>query len=382
MSKTKIPEKVKIRLWGKSAGRCQYEGCNEPLWLDLLTKAEFNTAYVAHIIADSPDGPRGDKVLSEQLAMDISNLMLMCDKHHRLIDKEDVEGHPVERLIDMKKRHEKRIEIVTATKEEMKSHVLLYGANIGQHTSLINYANTTPAMMPHRYPAETPAIELSMQGSSFRDHQDLFWTIERQHLITQFADKVKRRLELRDITHLSVFAMAPQPLLIQLGALISDICSADVYQLHREPTDWCWQDDPADFEYIVKEPSSCYKQVAINLSLSASIDIHRIYSVLGEETSVWTLTIPSPNNDYLKSKNQLKMFRIIIRRLFDKIKFVHGQDTVISIFPAVPLSIAVELGRVWMPKADLPLALYDENRELGGFQYTFDLGERTGKAAT
>jgi hypothetical protein len=26
----------------------------------------------------------------------------------------------------------------------------------------------------------------------------------------------------------------------------------------------------------------------------------------------------------------------------------------------VPVSIAVELGRVWMPKADLPLIVYDE----------------------
>jgi type I restriction-modification system DNA methylase subunit len=42
MSVLHIPEKVKIRLWGQAAGRCQYEGCNKPLWLDSLTKAECN----------------------------------------------------------------------------------------------------------------------------------------------------------------------------------------------------------------------------------------------------------------------------------------------------------------------------------------------------
>lgn len=42
MSVSHIPEKVKIRLWGKAAGRCQYEGCNKPLWLDSHTKAECN----------------------------------------------------------------------------------------------------------------------------------------------------------------------------------------------------------------------------------------------------------------------------------------------------------------------------------------------------
>ena len=76
MSITHIAEQTRLRLWGKSAGRCQYQGCNRPLWYDSLTKTEFNVAYIAHIIADSPKGPRGDALLSEQLKDDISNLML------------------------------------------------------------------------------------------------------------------------------------------------------------------------------------------------------------------------------------------------------------------------------------------------------------------
>ena len=47
--------------------------------------------------------------------------MLMCDKHHRIIDREDVEGHPVEKLIEMKKNHEMRIEMVTSIDEERKT---------------------------------------------------------------------------------------------------------------------------------------------------------------------------------------------------------------------------------------------------------------------
>ena len=74
----------------------------QTVWQDDVTKAEFNTAYIAHIIADKPDGPRGDPVFSEQLKSDISNLMLLCDVHHRQIDKVDVPGHPVELLRDMK----------------------------------------------------------------------------------------------------------------------------------------------------------------------------------------------------------------------------------------------------------------------------------------
>jgi len=372
MSKTNIPDKVKIRLWGKAAGRCQYEGCNEPLWKDSLTQSEFNAAYIAHIIADSQNGPRGHKTLSEKLAKDISNLMLMCDKHHRLIDKEDVEGHPVGKLMEMKKKHETRIEMVTSIGEDRKSHVLLYGANIGEHNSPVNFEKTTPAMLPNRYPAEKPAIELSIKNSPFHDHQNMFWMMERENLRTQFLDKVKRRLDLGDINHLSVFALAPQPLLIELGVLISDICQADVYQLHREPADWKWQDDPEGFEYIVKEPEQIHKKIALNLSLSATIDNQRIINVLGTDTSIWSVTIPIPNNDFLKSSNQLSNVRKVFRELLNKIKAKHGHGSIIHVYPAVPVSVAVELGRIWMPKADLPLSLYDEK---GGFHYAFTIGE-------
>lgn len=52
----------------------------------------------------------------------------------------------------------------------------------------------------------------------------------------------------------------------------------------------------------------------------------------------------------------------------DKIKMAHGHDNVLHVFPSVPVAIAVEIGRVWMPKADLPLYVYDENRVNQGFK--------------
>lgn len=373
MSRTRIPEKEKLSLWIKAAGRCEYEGCNEPLWQDSLTLSQMNTAYIAHIIADSPNGPRGHETLSKELAADISNLMLMCDKHHRLIDREGIDDHPVETLREMKRKHEERIEMVTSIADDMKSFVLLYGANIGEHASPLTWKSTTTAMLPYKYPIESPAIELSLGNSSFYDDQKMYWTLESEQLKNQFKDKVKRKLELSDSKHLSVFALAPQPLLILLGTLISDIYPTDVYQLHREPKTWKWQDGPKDYDFDVIEPTGIHKNVALNLSLSATIDNSRITKVLGEDTSIWTITIPSPNNDFLKGKNQLRNIRVLIRKLFNRIKSVHGEEKSIHIFPAMPVSAAVELGRVWMPKADLPLYLYDENK--GGFQYTFSIGK-------
>lgn len=361
MSVTSIPEKVRVRLWGKAAGRCQYEGCNKPLWIDSITKVEFNTSYIAHIIADKPNGPRGDQKLSKQLGSHIDNLMLMCDEHHRLIDKEDVVRHPVEKLREMKKSHEERIEILTSISVNRRSHILLYGANIGQHSTSISWDKAAHAMYPERYPAEKIAIELGLKNSSFYDNEELYWKIEKENLRRQFFNKIKPRLVSGEIEHLSVFALAPQPLLIELGRLLSDIAVADIFQLHRE------QEYTDVLEYIVVEPDVVYEKVAINLSFSGFIDNSRITKVLGNDISIWNMTIKEPYNDFLKNKYQLISFRETFRKLMDKIKRVHGHDNILNVFLATPVAIAVEIGRVWMPKADLPLIIYDENRSKGGF---------------
>jgi SMODS-associated and fused to various effectors sensor domain len=376
MSVSYIPEKVKIRLWGKAAGRCQYDGCNRPLWLDSLTKAEFNTAYIAHIIADKPGGPRGNINLSEKLKADISNLMLMCDEHHRLIDREDIKGHPVERLREMKRKHEQRIELLTSLMENKRSYVLLYGANVGRHNAAVSWNKATQAMLPNWYPAEKPAIELSLKNSSFQDHEKNYWLIEQENLRRKFNQFVTPRLAAGHVEHFSIFALAPQPLLIELGRLLSDIPVAEVYQLHREEPNWIWQKYPEGFGFILHETDNDNEAVALNLSLSATIDNSRITSVLGSKVSIWTLTIENPNNDFLKSREQLSLFRQKFRQLLDRIKSKHGQNTILHLFPAVPVSVAVEIGRVWMPKADIPIRIYDQNRQTGGFSTAFEISNK------
>jgi hypothetical protein len=369
MSVSYIPESVKLRLWGKSGGRCQYEGCSKALWMDDLTKAEFNVAYIAHIIADKPTGPRGHSVLSEKLKSDISNLMLMCDEHHRLIDKIDVQGHPVERLRLMKRRHETRIDLLTSLQEDKKSHVLLYGSNIGEQSASLSWRKAAHAMIPLRYPAEPQAIELSLGNSAVEDHTNEFWDIERRNLQLQFNRKIKPRVAgSGDVEHLSIFAFAPIPLLVELGRLLSDIPAAEVYQLHREPPDWKWQEGLEIFEFFIDEPNSTNSTAALNLSLSANIDNSRISAVFpGKDLSIWRMSTAAPHNDFLKSREQLRLFRQHFRKLLDRIKARHSQDALLHIFPAVPVSVAVEIGRVWMPKADLPFCIYDRNRKLGGF---------------
>jgi hypothetical protein len=376
MSVTYIPDSVKYRLWGKAAGRCEYEGCNERLWLDSLTQSEFNVAYIAHIVADSPIGPRGDAVHSEQLKGDINNLMLLCDECHRHIDRADVAGHPVARLQNMKRRHEARIDTVTDIAEGSSSHILLYGANVGDHsaTASVSFEVVRQALLPYRYPADRSPIEIGFQNSAIRDRDPSYWEMERRQLRSAFQQKVKERRDRGEIAHLSVFALAPQPLLITLGTELGDIGDADVFQLCREPPGWRLEDDsqhmPLDLS--LSSPLNTDGRPALVLSVSARISHTRVHAVLGDSVSIWTLAVPAPGNDIVRSRAHLAEFRTIARQAFNAIKAAHGASQPLHVFSAMPVSFAVELGRVWMPKADLAMSIFDEmNRR---FVPTFTLG--------
>ncbi|MCD4670082.1 MAG: SAVED domain-containing protein [Actinomycetia bacterium] len=368
-----ISEKVKYRLWVLAGGRCEFDNCNEPLWRDSLTMGQMNRAYIAHIYGVEPSSTRYDPVLSPQFATDISNLMLLCDTHHRLIDTEKPQEYTVERLQIMKRSHERRIELLTSIKEDKASHILIYGAKIGLHDVSLSWEKAASAIVPYRYPAEPQCIELGMTNTSHQDSSVSYWDIERKHLQQMFESRIRPRLASGEIQHLSVFALAPQPLLIELGRLISDIPMADIYQLHREPQGWIWQPDETKLELQIQEPEDRHEIVALNISLSARIDNSRIIRDMNVDHSIWTLTAKNPGNDLIKCKEHLAQARSALRDMFERIKYEHGPTTTIHLFPAMPASVAVELGRVWMPKADLPLHIYDEGRTGDGFTYALSL---------
>ena len=184
--------------------------------------------FIAHIVADIEGGPRGDPIRSPQLARSLENVMLMCARHHKLIDLDAVDDHPESILLAMKADHEARIAIVGSINEDRASHVIRFGASICDNEALVSTQAIFSAMPPDRHPASGQTLDLEMVGCAFRDDEPAYWTIQRENLRRQFEAKVRGRVERQEIRHLSVFALAPQPLLIELGRLLCDIVPAVV----------------------------------------------------------------------------------------------------------------------------------------------------------
>lgn len=225
---TKLRPVTRCIVWARAAGRCHF--CNKELMGDYQAGLEdANFAFVAHIVAEIATGPRGDPIDSPRLADDPSNLMLLCHTHHKMIDVDRVDDFPVEHLQRIKAAHEGRIAVQTGIAPERMSHVLRYAANVGQHQALMPYQDVAKAMLPDRYPIDGRAtIDLSLRGSAQVDDERDFWRSEASNLERHFERRVRDRIACGELHHLSVFAIAPQPLLILLGTLIGDITPADV----------------------------------------------------------------------------------------------------------------------------------------------------------
>ena len=362
-----VSPKIRTILWARAAGRCQYQGCNRSLIGDLVSgRDKLNAGYVAHIVSEDPDGPRGDPIRSPLLANDVRNLMLMCHPHHRVIDVEAVAEHPEDVLLAMKARHEERHRDGDDD-FRMSAAAMCCSMARGSATTTTRFGliARAAAMLPGRYPAEPQAIQLDLVRLDFDDSEPRYWDVQRDNLRRQFDRKVKDRLRAGEIGHLSLFALAPQPLLVELGRLLSDIAGVAVHQLHREPQGWDWRSARPPLELTATESVSRSKRVALKLALSATITDERITAVLGEGAAIWALTAPQPHNDIMHSAEDLAGFRRALRGLLGRIKAQHGEDAMIHVFPALPVSAAIELGRVRMPKADLPLVVYDQRRETG-----------------
>lgn len=99
---------VKTRkvLWGKSGNRCNFPDCRKELCLKEDFEEHLILGEECHIVAKSKKGPRGKSDLSKAERDQYDNLILLCDEHHKKIDK-NVEKYTVKKLHAIKNDHEK-----------------------------------------------------------------------------------------------------------------------------------------------------------------------------------------------------------------------------------------------------------------------------------
>jgi len=369
-----IPEKTRLLLWVRAGGRCEFDGCNDYLFEHHVTLDNVNLADVAHVVAFKSEGPRGAEDRPEDIH-DIANLMLLCLRCHKLID-DSVAGErfTVATLRQFKSDHEERILRLTELKPDRKTFVLQMLGRIGNQTASIPRVDIFDAVAP-RYPAPKGCI---IDLTTLTDGSDAYYELATGKISKAVTSIYEPSMDSEIPHHLSVFALAPMPLLFFLGRQLSNKTPTDLYQRHRDSQTWAWKTDgePAIYDVNEIQKGDNPTNVAIVLSLSAALDI-RALPVHGDRSyTIYKLTLKNqvPSPLFLRQRQDLEAFRTEYHKLMALILRDHGNIPSVDVFPAVPAPIAVLAGFEVFPKVSPTLRIFDNDKSRGGWVHVLDIG--------
>ena len=366
-----IAEKVKMKLWAISAGRCEL--CNRLLYQDSTFGYDGNFGEMAHIHAVSQDGPRHKLDVTQDEINNIDNLMILCEEHHHMIDN-NPNDFKDGLLIEKKKNHEARIREATNIPSEQSCRIVKYFSNINNQMEYSSDRLLREAvLLSGRVPLQTPTIDLSSGSSTkYKSKPDDF-RIKAEELEiecrTWFDDIIKKD------DCIGIFALAPQSLLFKLGTIINDHYNTVAFQCNRNGHKWAWpiEDEPVEF-IIHHTGKKLGGKTALVLDLSATVLDERITSILGKDTSIYHLTLETPSRDFVKSERIQDSFVKYFRKVLETIKTDCNACKEVHVFPVMPNSLAIRAGMDYMPKTDPALILYEQASKNEGFFDALTIG--------
>ena len=358
MSKSNIPQSVKIELAARSGGRCEI--CGEYLFSDFFHQ-NVHLEENAHVLPDSDKGPRYKEIIKKAELKGgeiVDNLMFLCPKCHTAIDKSP-DFYTVDSLLKIKKEHE---ETVYQSGELIKNRkyvkAVRFTSYIGENEISIGSQEIKDALFAHSVSYKDTIIDLSTASKKsegetlYHYYNDLSRQLERN-----YKDKIINSLNNQDPTTIAIFALAPQPLLIKLGRLFNNTYPIYIFNKTRK-ANWNPVSRKKLLNYLIVEPEIIRgRRVVLSLEISGATSDSEI-----GKGDIWRITINNPRFDAVSCKEDIDNFGSIVETFFAKIKEIYGVEKEIDVYLALPQSLAVKFGSVYMPRAYNKLVLYDKDK--------------------
>lgn len=284
-----------------SHSRCMFTGCGEYLYIDELTGRDGNFSYLAHNVASSENGERGIPVLSNLLSNEPSNILLLCDKHHRLIDRVAACDYTAEILSRM------RSKFINDADE------LLDGLRYQPIPvySILWPINTNVASPPNKkeISASLSTLNLKMGGAinciydsndSTREMPELQKCIMPSS-IKNAADKIIQQTG-GSGHRAALFAFGPTPALVALGALLGNKSQYTPMLRYRDGACWKWPSVIATGEFYDCDgfdELDLNEEVIICIAFTAFPDIMREKATdLSEKLNAKIITYKPKNDEF------------------------------------------------------------------------------------
>ena len=332
-------------------GRCMFEGCGANLTEDPVTGARGNFATLAHNVASSEAGTRGMLYLSHALSDDPNNILLLCETHHRLVDKVAKADYPAAKLSAMRKRFCKEATALldNLVLAPMPAYCVAWPVH-RQRIALPSSQHIAQALKPI-------GARLDGQLRSVNGNEALLRLLEGMDLWAAMCKVVEQAAA--DILlqahsegyRAALFAMGLMPALIALGAKLGNKCEITPMLRYREDSLWYWPvNEPRGEFYMINgldQLSDCEDKVCLQLGLTAvPKSMHSTAESLGMNIVSVIARTEYLGNGALGHPDDGASLRQRMQELLHRLRDSHGVKTV-HVLPCASNAACVFFGQAF-----------------------------------
>ena len=234
-------EKHKNQVYRSSHGRCMFRGCGLKLDIDEITGVVGTYGVLAHNVAASENSTRGIPFFSYQLSDDPTNILLLCEKHHRLIDKVAGAEYTAPYLSQMRQNFIAECEDLLDSLSFSPMPVYLFfwpvNQNIPNSPSRLDVANCLRPLKAILYKDKDLIHEPSLV--QLRAVPDDFY---KYHFLEDFECQIYQLLR-QAKSHdkkIAIFGFGPMPCLIALGSKLGNKGKFIPMLMYRDGSCWMW----------------------------------------------------------------------------------------------------------------------------------------------
>lgn len=334
-----------------SHGRCMFTGCGDRLDIEQLTGMKGNIGYLAHNVASSERGERGIPYLSDLLSDDPANVLLLCDKHHRLIDKIAASDYSAQQLGEMRKAY---CDLANTLLDALAfSPIPVYSILWSVNSSVVGHPEPkeiASSLLPLQHRMDGYLQRLCDSNTIYMKNPNQF-SQQLVSIIQHEADKIIQQTSLNG-HRAAIFAFGPMPALIGLGALLGNKSRFLPMLRDREANRWGWPHSIAaeqSYETIGVETLRKGSDVILCINFTSMIDKIKckaqelqnelnadIIEINALKTYLGSKAIPHPNN--------VTKFTAELQKLFHLLKDQYGIKK-IHLLIAAPNAACIALGQ-------------------------------------
>jgi len=354
------------RVWVAAGGRCTF--CKEFLAEDETTGQSVFTGQLAHIVGATAEkkSPRGTSAKTLEERAQPENLMLLCAGEHKVIDTfEHWPTYDEEQLLAFKKQHEKDVRELTSLLRKPKTTVIRVAGDIRERAVDFSKQSVVRALLEEqKFPDfslhdDSQNCEVDLRQYDGEDDSVPSYWASVKRTLEQRLKPLKNHLKTKQIDHISVFALARIPILVQLGVLLDDVTNVTVHNRRRDEG-WGWYSaTPTENLTFPVTTTPGEGDPVVTFSISAPVDLDALPPELkGRPRYDIRAAGVGLSPKVLRSADDLQALIDSWREVLATLEENHRNQP-INLVLAVCAAGAVEIGRAHMRAAHAPLRVYD-----------------------